>query len=251
MKKTFYESERDNKNKVAHILLYNTRADMHFHNATEILFVVKGEVQYSCRSETNILKAGEAVFIPSFFSHKFYSDGESTTETLMIPYKYLHNFRKFYNNCSFPMLNNIEANKEIYELFQKVLENISTNNNEFLTTALIDHILAIIVQNYRPIPYDKENQTMVDIAKYINDHLGEITSITDVSTHFHYNNSYFSRLFKKLFDCSFSQYLNRMRCDYIESNRGTQSITELIYNAGYTSTCTYYRQKNKSNANKK
>ena len=40
------------------------------------------------------------------------------------------------------------AFKEIYELFQKVLENISTTNNEFLTTALIDHILAIIVQNY-------------------------------------------------------------------------------------------------------
>ena len=140
----------------------------------------------------------------------------------------------------------IEANREIYELFQKVLKNTSVNSNEFLTTALIDHILAIIATNYQPIPYDKENQTMVDIAKYINGHLSEITSITDVSTHFHYNNSYFSRLFKKLFDCSFNQYLNRLRCDYVESNRGTRSITELIYNAGYTSTCTYYRQKTKA-----
>ena len=41
MKKTFYESERDNKNKVIHILLYNTECKMHFHNATEILFVKK------------------------------------------------------------------------------------------------------------------------------------------------------------------------------------------------------------------
>ena len=48
MKNTFYESERDSKNKVTHILLYNTECDMHFHNATEILFVKKGHVHLIC-----------------------------------------------------------------------------------------------------------------------------------------------------------------------------------------------------------
>lgn len=246
MKNMFYESERDNKNKVTHILLYNTHVDMHFHNATEILFVVKGQVHFSCLSDTQIIKAGEAVFIPAFFSHKFHSEEETETETLMIPYKYLHNFRKYYNNNSFPKLDNVEANKEIYILFQKVLKNTTTDNNEFITSALIDCILAVIVQNYSPIPYNKENVLMVDIAKYISDNLANINSISDVSKNFHYNDSYFSRLFKKLFDCPFNKYLNRLRCDYIENNRGSQPITQLIYQAGYTSPCTYYRNKQKS-----
>lgn len=245
MKDTYYESERDNKNKVAHILLYNTECEMHFHNATEILFVVEGSVHYSCFSNTDVLKAGEAVFIPAFFSHKFYSKEKTKTETLMIPYKYLHNFRKYYSNVSFPKLDNVEANREIYALFQKVLNNTTGETNEFITNALIDHILAVIVANYHPFPYNKENQLMVDIAKYMNDNLSEITSISDISNHFNYNVSYFSRLFKKLFECPFNKYLNRLRCDYVENNRGTTSVTNLIYQAGYTSTCTYYRNKRK------
>lgn len=246
MKKTFYESERDNKNKVIHILLYNTECKMHFHNATEILFVKKGRVHYSCLSDNDILHPGEAVFLPAFFSHRFHSEEETETETLMIPYKYLHNFRKYYENVSFPKLDNVEANKEIYALFQKVLQSTTNGGNEFLTSALIDHILAVITSNYPPIPYNKEHLLMVDIAKYINDNFSKIHSITDVSSHFGYNVSYFSRLFKKLFECPFNKYLNRMRCDFIENNRGTAPITELIYRAGFESTCTYYRNKQKS-----
>lgn len=246
MKNTFYESERDNKNKVTHILLYNTECEMHFHNATEILFVNKGRVHYSCLSDSDILNPGEAVFLPSFFSHRFHSEEETETETLMIPYKFLHNFRKYYLNVSFPKLDNVEVNKEIHALFQKVLESTTERKNEYLTSALIDHILAIIATNYTPIPYDKEHLLMVDIAKYMNDNFSKIDSITDVSEHFGYNVSYFSRLFKKLFECSFNHYLNRLRCDFIENNRGTAPITELIYQAGYESTCTYYRNKQKS-----
>lgn len=246
MKDTFYESERDSKNKVTHILLYNTECDMHFHNATEILFVKKGHVHYSCLSNNDILQPGEAIFLPAFFSHRFYSEEETETETLMIPYKYLHNFRKFFSNVSFPKLDDIEVNKEIYYLFQKVLNCTTHGNNEYLTTALIDHILAIIATNYRPIPYNKECLLMVDIAKFMNDNFSKIKAITDVSNHFGYNVSYFSRLFKKLFECSFSQYLNRLRCDFVENNRGTAPITDLIYQAGYESPCTYYRNKQKS-----
>ena len=238
MKNTFYESERDNKNKVTHILLYNTECEMHFHNATEILFVNKGRVHYSCLSDSDILNPGEAVFLPAFFSHRFHSEEETETETLMIPYKFLHNFRKYYLNVSFPKLDNVEINKEIHALFQKVLESTTERKNEYLTSALIDHILAIIATNYTPIPYDKEHLLMVDIAKYMNDNFSKIDSITDVSEHFGYNVSYFSRLFKKLFECSFNHYLNRLRCDFIENNRGTAPITELIYQAGYDSPCT-------------
>ena len=115
-----------------------------------------------------------------------------------------------------------------------------------MTSALIDHILAIIATNYTPIPYDKEHLLMVDIAKYMNDNFSKINSIADISNHFGYNVSYFSRLFKKLFECSFSQYLNRLRCDFVENNRGTAPITDLIYQAGYESPCTYYRNKQKS-----
>lgn len=246
MKNTFYESERDNKNKVTHILLYNTECEMHFHNATEILFVKKGRVNYSCLSDNDILNPGEAVFLPAFFSHRFYSKEKTETETLMIPYKFLHNFRKHYFNVSFPKLDNVEVNKEIYQLFQKVLKNTTDIQNEYMTSALIDHILAIIATNYTPIPYDKEHLLMVDIAKYMNDNFSKINSIADISEHFGYNVSYFSRLFKKLFECSFSRYLNRLRCDFIENNRGTAPITDLIYQAGYESPCTYYRNKQKS-----
>ena len=111
MKKTFYESERDNKNKVIHILLYNTECKMHFHNATEILFVKKGRVHYSCLSDNDILHPGEAVFLPAFFSHRFHSEEETETETLMIPYKYLHNFKPLPRGVVLP--ENIDSDTDV------------------------------------------------------------------------------------------------------------------------------------------
>lgn len=247
MRETFYESKRDNTGGIIHLLLYNVECDMHFHIATEILFVRKGKVRYSCSSETDILQAGEAVFLPSFFSHKFQAVGESETETLMIPHRFLNNFQKYYQNVSFPKLNDRETNKEIYPLFQEIETRIKENANEFLLAALVDHILALIATNYPAVPYSKMDTLMVDIVKYINDNLANISSITDVSGHFGYNPSYFSRLFKKLFEIPFSTYINRLRCDFIEERRGTASVSDLLYQAGYGTSSTYYRNKTKTN----
>lgn len=243
MQNTLYESERDIKNNVIHILLYNTECEMHFHNSTEILYVVKGNVHYSCATHNDILKAGEAIFIPSFFSHKFYSEEQTETETLMLPYKFLHEFRKYHKNVSFPKLDNIEVNKKIKELFNDILISTTETKNEYLTMSLVNHLLAHIAAHYEPIPYNKENTAMVDIAMYIHDNLTTIESLESVANHFGYNPSYFSRLFKKLFENSFNTYINRLRCDYIESNKNSMPLTDLIYSAGYTSTSTYYRNK--------
>lgn len=240
-----YESERDVNNKLAHILLYNTEVKKHFHGCAEILFVVEGKLKVNSNNEEGYLEAGEAIFVPPFTTHEVESITETTTETLMIPYRLLHTFRKYYNKSYFGLLKKKDVNKQIYDLIQTIYANIKSTN-EYLIVALVDHLLAIIANNYQSIPYNKENSIMIDIAVYLNQNFSSINSITEVAEHFGYNTSYFSRLFKKTFDVPFNQYLNQLRCDYIKNNmNGNVSISNLVYEAGYSTLSTYYRNKNK------
>ncbi|MGI6768787.1 MAG: AraC family transcriptional regulator [Bacilli bacterium] len=245
MQETFYESERDLKEQVVHILLYNTECPLHFHNSLEILYVVEGSVHYLCSTNHIILNEGEAVFIPPFFSHRFYSEGPSITETVMIPDRYLHNFQRFYGDITLPILNDIEVNRKITEIFHEIRDNGGEANNPFLIHGLVDYLLGYLITNYPQFPYDKENKLMVDIAIYINENFQSKLTLESISSYFGYNPNYFSRLFKKLFNCNFNEYINNIRCQFIDNNRGKSSLTELIYRAGYSSPSSYYRRKRK------
>lgn len=245
-KKSFsYESERDVNNKLVHILLYDTQVKKHFHGCAEILFVIEGKLKVNANNEVGYLEAGEAIFIPPFTTHEVESITESKTETLMIPYRLLHTFRKYYNKSYFGLLKKKDVNKQVYELIRTIYSNIKSTN-EYLILALVDLLLAVIANNYQSIPYNKENSIMIDIAVYLNQNFMNISSISEVAEHFGYNTSYFSRLFKKVFEVPFNQYLNHLRCEYIENNlAGNSSISNLIYEAGYSTLSTYYRNKNK------
>ena len=191
-KKDFsYESERDVNNKLAHILLYDTHVEKHFHGCAEILFVVEGKLKVNANNEEGFLEEGEAIFIPPFTTHEVESINRTKTETLMIPYRLLHTFRKYYNKSYFGLLKKKEVNVQIYELIQTIYANIKSTN-EFLILALVDHLLAIIANNYQSIPYNKENSIMIDIAVYLNQNFMNVSSISEVAEHFGYNTSYFS-----------------------------------------------------------
>ena len=245
----YYEPQRDLEQSISHILLYNVTTDLHFHDSIEILYVKKGKIFYTSNSQSKTLSAGEAVFIPPSNIHQFYTLKPSVTETVIIPSRYLKDFLSYCSNQFFLHLDNIEVNKRLAQLFTEIesLKDI-LSDHPLLAQGIVNHLLGYIASQYPFSPYEKQETLIFNIAQYINNNFQQNITLKDVAIHFGYNTSYFSRMFNKFFLCSFSDYLNNTRYLYIKKNKKSNNITSLIYEAGFSSTSSYYRylQKRKS-----
>jgi AraC-like DNA-binding protein len=85
-----------------------------------------------------------------------------------------------------------------------------------------------------------------DILSYIDTHINEQITLESLAREFGYNKSYFSRLFNDHLGISLNNYVNFVRLNRFEqlmAKNSDKSVTELIYEAGFSSTTTFYRAK--------
>lgn len=237
-----YEPQRDFEQKVTHILLYDTEVNPHFHGSIEILLVKKGKVEYCSNLHSHILSEGEIVFIPPFFSHSFRSLTESETETIIIPSSYLKDYDTYLGGLYFSKLSDRQVNIKIENLFKEIEKATRSENcNDLMLKGLVNYLLGFIAANYPASPYKRGDNLMVNIALYINDNFTHKITLEEISSHFGFNKTYFSRLFKKYFNCSLTSFVNNIRYNYVIENKGNNNITTLIHEVGFVSTSSFYR----------
>ncbi len=75
------------------------------------------------------------------------------------------------------------------------------------------------------------------VLDYVSEHFFEPLTSSDMSEYLHLNNSYFCRLFKKIFNCSFSEYLIEYRIERakFDITNSTLSISDIALNTGFNS----------------
>ena len=81
------------------------------------------------------------------------------------------------------------------------------------------------------------------VVRYIAENLSSPITSSTAAEHLFMNNSYFCRLFKRTFDCCFTDYLLAYRLEHAKiSVRGTSlPITEIAFRSGFRS-CSYFDQ---------
>lgn len=82
---------------------------------------------------------------------------------------------------------------------------------------------------------DQEQLFVKDVMAYLNKHFAEQITSATVSTELHLNNSYFCRIFKKSFGCTFSEYLTEYRIEQAKLllNTSDLSISDIALNCGF------------------
>ena len=81
----------------------------------------------------------------------------------------------------------------------------------------------------------------MEIKEYIDTGYAEISSVSDVAAHFFYSREYISRLFKKYYNSSVSDYLARLRVmRSIELMRRGTSVTNAGFSVGFGSPSAFY-----------
>lgn len=82
---------------------------------------------------------------------------------------------------------------------------------------------------------------MLEIQKYIDKCYTDITSVSQIAEHFFYSREYISRMFKKYYNVSVSDYLARLRIiRAIELMGNGASVTDACFSVGFGSTSAFY-----------
>ena len=244
MNQGIYEDFVDFSRLLRFVHVYNSECILHFHENIEIVYVVRGEIEYTNNVDTQTLRPGEVILIPPYFSHRFHSLGNTYSVAVVIPGQYHRDYHSEFGDLSLPKMTDPYKNAKILALMRNIERNTS-ETSELIRIGEVNLLLGTIIESYPSYPYQKSDTMMKDIAVYIDHHFQEKITLEDIASHFGYNRCYFSRLFRSLFHVSFLDYVNNMRCEYVRRHLEEGSMTEIIYHAGFTSTSSYYRHLNK------
>ncbi len=82
---------------------------------------------------------------------------------------------------------------------------------------------------------------MLEIQRYIDENYADIASVSAVAEHFFYSREYVSRMFKKYYNVSVSDYLARLRVvRAIELMKKGATVTDACFSVGFGSASAFY-----------
>ena len=243
--------------------------EVHDHDFVEIVYIIEGSSNHIINGEEFSVKAGDLLFINYGCTHAFNLENKVVAYNLMIRVDYftknmikddnllymlaLTSFEKIQrelNNKS-PLVSFDYAERgDICNLFKNIEKELS--NNELGKSLILDsYINVLLCKIFRKIFVQNSDKDLLipqDILDYINEHFNEKISLSDLSQRCFYNPAYFSRLFKKAFNMSFTDYIMDLRlkrcCELLKKSDYT--IDKIIEECGFSDRNTFYeRFKNK------
>ena len=247
----------------------NRNEEIHDHDFVEIVYIIEGDSRHYINGEEFSVKAGDLLFINFGCTHSFSLDDKFVAYNLMIRVDYftknmikndnlfymlaLTSFEKIQRelNDKSPLVSfDYSQRDEMFNLFRNI--EMELEKDELGRSLVLDSYINIILcKVFRKIfvkDSDKDLLIPQDILDYINEHFNEKISLSDLSQRCFYNPAYFSRLFKKTFNMSFTDYIMDVRlkrCSELLKN-SNYTIDRIIEECGFLDRNTFYeRFKNK------
>ena len=263
------EFQSDEMVEIKKICDHRRDEETHKHDFVEIVYIIEGTGRHRINDEEFDVKAGDLLFVNYGCTHAFRVDEKMVAYNLMIRVDYftknmiksdnlfyvlaLTSFEKIQHelNSKSPLVSfDYSERDDIVNIFRSIEGELSKNE---LGKALIldSYINVILCKVFRKIfVRDSEKDLLIpqDILDYIAEHFNERISLSDLSQRCFYNPAYFSRLFKKTFNMSFTDYIMDLRlkrcCELLKNSDYT--IERIIEECGFSDRNTFYeRFKNK------
>ena len=222
----------------------------HFHLDLEVLLLKKGKYVLSVNDNEYEVENGSVLVVDSYDVHwykTYIGDEDRDSCVVIIPYKCLERFnaqRKFFKIKS-PM---IKDERLCDKLLRIADEYLSEENSEETKEAAVELFLSLLCENleFKSEKTGEEGVLIRSILAYVQENYRGEISLSSVAKHLGYTPAHVSRAFHKYIKMSLPEYVNRLRLEYIDKQKakdGKRKMSELIYEAGFNSQQTYYRQR--------
>lgn len=243
--------------------------EIHDHDFVEMVYIIEGTGRHYINDEEFAIKAGNLLFVNYGCTHAFLVDDQLVAYNLMIRVDYfiknmikdnnlfymlaLTSFEKIQqelNDKSPLVFFDYSEREEIFNLFRNI--EIELSKEELGKSSILDSYINIILcKVFRKIFMKNIRQELLipqEIIDYISEHFNEKLSLGELSQKCFYSPAYFSRLFKKTFNMSFTDYIMDIRlkrcCELLKDSNYT--IEKIMEECGFFDKNTFYeRFKNK------
>ena len=192
----------------------------HFHEETELVHVLEGELIFTLGMSSYTIKKGDICIIPPCLIHNLYTESYSETYVMKL-YP-----RADLSNLHFD--NHILTKKDAgYEKLHKYIHNIKEEDEkkeghyQLAVNINAENIFLFIL---RETTYQKldgkvkwrhitENAFLDKINLFLEAHYNEDFSLLDIARHLNYTKSYFCRCFKQIVGITFWEYFTMFRLE--------------------------------------
>ena len=242
----YHESLAENKN---YYVFQRRSADAypHFHSATEMILVERGEVSVTVDGQKRVLKRGDGAFVAGFQVHSYTpANEENLCYVLLCPQAFASRLSASFGNKNPPTFFKFDS----FSTMQVLLEACNLeNSDEFLRLKAFEGCLQILyacIAANQPFveSHDDGQQSLVcEILKFANENLSSTLSLEVLSKRFGYARESLSRLLHKHLSESWNSYVNRLRVRLADSllKEENRTVLDVAYACGFNSPNTFYR----------
>lgn len=228
--------------------------DEHFHDLFELYYLKKGTATYLVNDKICNLSKGNIVVIPPNTLHKtiYSSDTERERILFYLDKRFIEYIPDAHLKLPYePMFCHTEDNPRLKTIFEDMLNEFNTLNNQIYLKSLVCELLVLLqraTENTTQIYESAKLPNIIsNILTYITANYSSNITLQSLSEHFYTNPSYLSRLFKLHTGFTFCNYINNYRIN--EANKllteTNKSITEIAFDCGFNSSnnfCKCYKK---------
>ena len=233
-------------------------SQLHYHDYYELVVFEEGDIQYVCESSVFHPKKGDIIFIPPKKFHSSMLKTEQTHYKRHVFYFYPEAFEGIGLSALVSFVDGFrdggmftpetsELRRELWEqieLLKRLWQSDPSPLEQALGLSYIIRIFYIFNQQSRQGEEKTEMlpENLRMLQQYIDENYGQINSVSTVAKQFFYSREYVSRLFKRHFDITISDYIMKRRV--VESqtliSQGV-SLIDTAYRVGFGSLSTFIR----------
>lgn len=229
----------------------------HFHANLEIFIVRHGKYEVTRNSESFEMHDGSIAIFDNYDLHSSVNkDGTSDDCVIMIPADVSKAFDAARNGKR--IKTTVIRDQKLTDTILDAIDEMNlipvgngVADDKYYVDSVVNYVLCLL---YKRLEYAEpvvNSQTESDYIRrmliYISEHFrGDITA-TSLASQMGYSREYVSRLFNKYMKESIPSYINKTRAQYVEEQKeiSDKSLTEIILDAGFKHTSSYYRFINK------
>lgn len=233
-------------------------SNLHYHDYYELVIFEGGDIKYICESTIYSPKCGDVILIPPGKFHMSIINGESTRYRRHVFYLFPSAFEKIGNGALTEFLKKADEGylfsfsspkeKRFLNELTESLREIFDGNPSSLESALgLSRVINLFyLFNLECFGLKNESTLLPDnvllLQRYIDENYSKISSVTELAEKLSYSREYISRLFKKYFDTTVSDYIMKRRI--AESQlllTKDYPIIDIAYQVGFGSLSSFIR----------
>ena len=220
--------------------------EYHYHTVYELLLILDGDVRFVHETKNYSLTVGNLLFTKPGQNHNIAFNSFRPYERFVL---------KFPENEIPADLQPLLRNKEccysikdtpLFELFFRLDYHKQHYNGEHLYElnkgVLREILYYFCAQNNRPADLLSYNKTITSLVDYIDKHIEEHLTVSDICNHFHYSKSYLYKIFLDEMKVPIMRYIRTKKILYADSliKRGVKP-TDAFERCGFSEYTSFFR----------